>query len=840
MKQFFSKLTAAVLVLTLLTCTASALPPSGTKSYDPPVNFGVLSDPHFYPEEYTNLNSAEYMHDAYCDSKIVGESEAIMRATLKTIAARKADGTYNMNYLLIPGDLTFDGEKAGHIKLASLFKDFERNTGIQIFVINGNHDVNNYDAADYATADGKKINAHDNPGLLLTTPENFRTIYADFGYNQADSCYTPSTGKAGGLSYAVSLPGGYRLIAIDSCKYSADITSGGNDIKQGDMNITPELLQWVLKQTKEAAEHGEAVIGMVHGSVVEHFNLERVLSKNALIKNYEEISYQLADAGMHFIFSGHMHANDVASIVSADNETIYDIETCELSSFPNTYREASFSKGLVQGYVTCKLNNVDCDAAANVDVSGVSAKYGVIEKPFSENYCMPILYGGSIENGIRSDASVYFDNSFLFRATDALHRALPNGIAGLLKEKGIDIGEELTGNSSALKTALKGYNLTPEAFSQFLNAVISKIDDKYILNTSHTAELLSSVVKNFSHFELVKGDSATEFGKIALLALEYSNSGDEDTSKHPEITRAAAALRTQAGADRLVDKLLDIIINDVLFDDILPSINLNDLDIILPGDVMQKLHKIAGDNISVGGILDKILNSSVKIMNTNPFVHVDNGRDLVKALVYTAGYMYINDSGRLKAANSFADVIDSFTKDENPFFCGDLNATLEYKGKAAVKPTSDNFRLPADISIAKGANKGDVIIEWHTITGINSSDIDLNPLPAGAIITQNVEKSDITVDVVDFNFMTLSKPRTVLKHTVVISGLETGQTYSFSIGDKEKGLMSETSTFKVRANGEIKTDGIKDINDFFTKLSEFLKKIFEFIFSFNGIIKLFT
>jgi hypothetical protein len=36
---------------------------------------------------------------------------------------------------------------------------------------------------------------------------------------------------------------------------------------------------------------------------------------------HEKIAYELADAGMHFIFSGHNHMNDVAAIVSGNNES---------------------------------------------------------------------------------------------------------------------------------------------------------------------------------------------------------------------------------------------------------------------------------------------------------------------------------------------------------------------------------------------------------------------------------------------------------------------------------------------------------------------------------------
>lgn len=840
MKKVLFKLTAVMLTFTLLFSTLTAIPAFSKDTYDPPIKFGVVSDPHYFPEKFCNTNSKEFLHDAYCDSKLMGESAAILKATLETIAVRKAQGTYDMKYLLVPGDLTFDGEKAGHIEIAALFKAFEKKTGIQIFVINGNHDINNYKAADYATADGKKITASDNPELLLTTPEDFREIYADFGYSQADSIFVPSKGKAGGLSYAVSLPGGYRLIAIDSCIYSSDVTSGGTDANEGGMSITPELFAWVLKETKEAKLRGETVIGMAHGSVVEHFSLERALSKNSMINDYENISYQLADAGMHFIFTGHLHANDIASTVSANNETIYDIETCCLINIPDTYREVSFSKGLVAGNETCTLNNVDCDAACNVDVSGIWPKYGIIEKPFSENYCMPMIYGGSIEQGIKSDGAEYFNRAFLARVAPEIKKVLPNGLAGLLKEKGINLGDKLANASPSLKSALKGYNFTPQAFSQFLNAIVTQIDNKYILDTSHTEALISAAVAKFAHFDIAQGNSATEFGKIALLAVEYNAIGNENPLDNPEIQAAVNALRTQAGADRFIDELLDIVINDVLFDDILPSISLNDLDTMLPANVMTVLRTIAGNDLTVGGILDKILNTAASSMNSLPFVNIKTGRDLVKALVYTVGYKYLNAGTRLKISNAFADLIVSFTTDNNPFVCGDANTTLQYDGKVNVVPTAANYRLPADISIAKGANIGDIIITWNTIQGIEGSNIEMNPLPAAVQITVGTERIEKSITMLDFGVMTLNEPRVLLKHTVTINGLESGVNYSFKIGDSGKNYMSAATIFSIDENGNIQNGSADGENDFFSSLLSNLTKILEVVLSFKTIVNLLT
>ncbi len=810
MKMLFRRLTALTMSFVLLTGSFTITPAHAVSIKEPAVNFGVMSDIHYYPESFVNLNSQKYIEAAYSEAKFMGESSPLLHAALETIAARKANGTYPMDYLLIPGDLTFAGEITGHLEIAALFRAFEAQTGIQVYVVNGNHDVNNYNAVNYALSD-------DDDPALITAPETFREIYADFGYAQADSVYVPSTGKAGMLSYAVRLAGGFRLIAIDACKYSADVTKDGLDRKEGGMHLSPELTEWVLEQTEQAALLGETVLGMIHFSVIPHFELQAYLTAgDDMPENHEGFAGALADAGMQYVFTGHVHANDTAGYVSAGNRILYDIETAALAGVPNIYREVSVTPA-AGGQTVCRLNNVACDAESYVDVSDVSDRFGIIDRPFSENYCWPMLLGGSVENGIRSDAAAFFNTMFLPEIVKEVRKALPDGLSGLLKEKGQDLGREMIQSSSAMKTTLAGYNLSAQDFSLFLEAVVKQIDDRYILNTAHTQELLSAAVARLTRFELAKGNSATEFGKILLLCFEYHMTGDENPSNNPEIHAAVDALRTQAGADRLVAELIDILINDILFDDILASIHLNDLDNLLPAGVMKALRRAAGDDLTVGVILDKILNKASSRISLIPLLRMDSGRDLVKALLYTAGYPYLNSDARFQMAGGLADIIDSFTTDTDPVFLGDSVTTL-VAGTVEITPSAANFRLPAKLKAAKGANAGEAVISWYTIQGLEGTDIKITPLPADASISARTAIDKKTVKTFDFGVAEIEVPRILLKHTLTISCLETGVAYSFIVGDSARGLMSDEQTLTIDADGDVRLNNTGSETNFFAQL----------------------
>ena len=88
----------------------------------------------------------------------------------------------------------------------------------------------------------------------------------------------------------------------------------------------------------------------------------------------------------------------------------------------------------------------------------------------------------------------------------------------------------------------------------------------------------------------------------------------------------------------------------------------------------------------------------------------------------------------------------------------------------------------------------------------------------------------------DLGFISLDKTRSLLSHRIIVSGLKTGVQYTYSIGDKEKGLMSETAAFSINKNGQIIEQGK---NDFFSKIIEFFKKLISFFKKFNTVLNLF-
>ena len=281
----------------------------------------VASDIHYRPSsslgditaQNTLPGDALYSH-TNTKSMLSFEADAIIDEFLSRFEGSDAD------ILLIPGDLSEEGYWDEHLGLAEKLNEFKARTGKRIFVIPGNHDIR--------TSDSKgRLNAAD-----------FEEIYYNLGFSEAVARHD------GSLSYTADLDAKHRLIAVDACIY-----------RQDGSRLSDDLLQWIKNQALTAAQAGMEPILMVHFSVLEHIGIQGVASNLLCLDNYREAANVFADCGIRYCFTGHEHANDISSAVSDSGNTIYDIETGCLLTYPNAYREVAFSDAAV----SIKTNYID-------------------------------------------------------------------------------------------------------------------------------------------------------------------------------------------------------------------------------------------------------------------------------------------------------------------------------------------------------------------------------------------------------------------------------------------------------------------------------------------------
>ena len=419
-------------IISLLLCACllvgAALIPAGASESARETIVGVLSDIHLFPGELIGAGY-ETLAQGKANRAVPDlHSEGVL---LSALAALEEQAKNNgLDYLLITGDLTRDGEYLAHARLAEYLLAFEGRSGVQVAVIPGNHDVNSTGAVDYSSGASQKTKN--------CTPEEFRELYAQLGYDLADSRYIPPEGQqGGGLSYAADL-GGFRLLALDTCKYSPDFAGREGAVASG--MIGGDQMAWVLGELAAVKKAGRPVIGMGHHNLTEHLGYEGGLGSDFMLDDFRETREALADAGMHFYLSGHIHIEEVGRAVSDSGEVIYDISNSALVMFPYSFRVIKFSTE--GGKIAADVSTLPIDDALPVTAAGVTYK-----QPYAETTGFAASFWGE-ENGLAGFAAEYLNRVLgrqlrragekvglggLFAQTPWLKALLENVLGGLLR-----------------------------------------------------------------------------------------------------------------------------------------------------------------------------------------------------------------------------------------------------------------------------------------------------------------------------------------------------------------------------------------------------------------------
>ncbi len=317
----------SVLVSVLLTLSAfSALAYAADKDE---LKVAVASDLHYCaPEaelERTNDDPIVWYANRRCAME--NESGFIIDEFLNQCA--ESD---DVDYVLIPGDLADSGRRLpeDHYAMAEKLRKFEESSGKEVYVINGNHD-----AADDSN----------------TTLALFKEIYADFGYDHA------LTTREDDCSYTADLGDKYRLIALDS----------NHPTKSTEDGMTMEKMSWVKEQAELAKQDGRYPIVMMHHNLLDHLPVQRLLSRNFIVKFHFTTAELFADWGIKMVFTGHEHCSDATVYTSALGNKIYDFTTTSLTMYPLEYRVLSFTEDEIR-YESRSVDKIDCEALrASVD-----------------------------------------------------------------------------------------------------------------------------------------------------------------------------------------------------------------------------------------------------------------------------------------------------------------------------------------------------------------------------------------------------------------------------------------------------------------------------------------
>lgn len=405
MKKALSIILAAVIALSVLSVAAAA-------SDKDDLCFAIASDLHYSATEEVLEKTNDDPIFWYANRRCAMENESgwIIDEFLNQCA--ESD---DVDFVLIAGDLANNGRTRpeDHYAVAEKLRAFEEKSGKQVYVINGNHDAGENQETNFAL---------------------FKRIYADFGYDQA------LTMREDDCSYTADLGSKYRLIALDS----------NHRTKSTEDGMTKEKLSWVKEQAELAKKDGRYPILMMHHNLLDHLPIQRVLSRNFIVKFHFTTAELFADWGIKTVFTGHEHCSDATVYTSALGNKIYDFTTTSLTMYPLEYRVMKFSddeiryearsvdkidsealRSTVEGYTDDMINSMNADLAA---YSKGFLKAGVryrLERSLSAEKM------GINENAVYYDTVMYAVNKL--RSLLSMPLCGENSLQAVAKEYGIEI-----------------------------------------------------------------------------------------------------------------------------------------------------------------------------------------------------------------------------------------------------------------------------------------------------------------------------------------------------------------------------------------------------------------
>ncbi len=318
----------------------------------------IISDIHQLAPELRADNDVFEVFLNSGDGKLLKYSTEILEAFARTL---------DSDVLIVSGDLTTNAERATHLWLARYFEAIEAN-GTQVFVIPGNHDIDNPYATGFETGKQKRVET--------VTADDFADIYGAFGYDQAFSRDPDS------LSYIVRLTDDTYLLMLDTNKYEQNQTVG-YPVMEGALRA--ETFYWLEEVNVEIREMAKLqtnsqvnvqanaesiepkIISVSHHNIISH---SPVHSKGFVVENADESAQTLEEMGITLNFSGHIHIQDIEYDPRTD---LTEIVSGSLIQYPQTYGVLKLDKDGIR-YST-----------EWVDVEGYAVDNGLTD-PFLQNF----------------------------------------------------------------------------------------------------------------------------------------------------------------------------------------------------------------------------------------------------------------------------------------------------------------------------------------------------------------------------------------------------------------------------------------------------------------------
>ncbi|MDU5342316.1 metallophosphoesterase [Anaerococcus vaginalis] len=323
------------------------------------ISLSILSDIHILARSLM-ANNKEFNMAIKYDRKFLVEGEGLLKKALELASLNDS------KYIIIPGDLTKDGEKKSHLEVREILKSWTyENPQRKIFLIPGNHDINNKQAFDYKNlkkTDGIEPREffeiydflYKDRVLEFYKNSNIFRSHLDFINKKFNRDFKYSYYCQGYGSYLARIDNNLEnknsltLLFIDTSIYSCDYEQNHKDGKTNVVGaLDKNIMKWAIEKIDEAKARKDMIFVISHHALIPNFRDQRLVLGPFIIKNWNEKYIDddprindklpievLADMGVKFLFTGHLHENGTAKYKSVLGNEIFNIQTGSTVTYP--------------------------------------------------------------------------------------------------------------------------------------------------------------------------------------------------------------------------------------------------------------------------------------------------------------------------------------------------------------------------------------------------------------------------------------------------------------------------------------------------------------------------
>ncbi len=125
--------------------------------------------------------------------------------------------------------------------------------------------------------------------------------------------------------------------------------------------MTLDKLNFVRQEAANAKRDGRYPIVMMHHNLLDHMPLQRIVSRNFIVRFHRTTAELFAGWGVRVVLSGHEHCGDAAVFTSALGNKIYDFAVTSLTMYPLSYLTMAFTDDAIR-YDSVPVEKIDTDA----------------------------------------------------------------------------------------------------------------------------------------------------------------------------------------------------------------------------------------------------------------------------------------------------------------------------------------------------------------------------------------------------------------------------------------------------------------------------------------------